>query len=422
MEDIFYKVLWVEDDQSIVQGYQIRAEEKNLDLEVATNWEEAKEKLLINFNEYSAIILDAQCRIKKSSGAPSHLFLGEVSDSLSRICGEKRKYIPWYVLSAGTMEKFDVILELINNEERQSFNEQWGPLLYNKTDKRIVYGREMDDVDVLFDNINRVASNIGINTVLFRHADVFKYLGEGKIIEHPQAKRYILKMLSALYYPEENINFEYEGNPLRKVIEYLFRSANKYGLLPDVCFDTKGGVNLTNSSKFMAGLDADAYEGTNKYQIRYGVAGKDSIFDKEISNFVKGILDFSNSNSHTTDNEPYIIEDDKKEMFFAYLLQLCHVIKWFGRYVESHSDVEYNKSLFRKIETDNTIDNKSQYEGKVFLPEKDDEGYWHCGECWVVIPYGQSGTMMKLRNISPNTNPKTKSKYPYFAKYDKVNA
>lgn len=419
MEEIFYKVLWVEDDQSIVQGYQIRAEEKNLDLDVVANWEEAEEKLLMNFNEYTAVILDAQCRTKKSSGAPSHLFLGAASDRLSRICGEKRKYIPWYVLSAGTMESFDVILSVINNEERQSFNSLWGPLLYNKLGKRIVDGKEVDDVDVLFDNINRVASNIGINTVLFRHADVFKYLGEGKIIEHQQAKRYILKMLSALYYPEENTNFEYEGNPLRKVIEYLFRAANKYGLLPDVCFDTKGGVNLANSSKYMAGLDADAYEGVNKYQIKC----KENIFDKDVSMFIKNILDFSNANSHTKDNEPYIIEDDKKEMFFAYLLQLCHVIKWFGRYVETHNDIEYNKSLFIKIETtntDNTTGNKSKYEGKTFIPEKDEGGIWHCGECLVQITNWQSGTMMKLKDISINTNPKTNSKYPYFARYDKV--
>ena len=64
-EETFYKVLWVEDDLSIIQGYQIIAESKDIELDVATNWEEAEEKLRINFKEYSAIILDAQCKIKK---------------------------------------------------------------------------------------------------------------------------------------------------------------------------------------------------------------------------------------------------------------------------------------------------------------------------------------------------------------------
>ena len=65
-EETFYKVLWVEDDLSIIQGYQIIAESKDIELDVATNWEEAEEKLRINFKEYSAIILDAQCNMKKA--------------------------------------------------------------------------------------------------------------------------------------------------------------------------------------------------------------------------------------------------------------------------------------------------------------------------------------------------------------------
>ena len=40
-EDTFYKVLWVEDDQSIIQSYQITAEAKDIELDVATNWEDA---------------------------------------------------------------------------------------------------------------------------------------------------------------------------------------------------------------------------------------------------------------------------------------------------------------------------------------------------------------------------------------------
>ena len=99
-EEMFYKVLWVEDDLSIIRGYQITAESKDIELDVATNWEEAEEKLRINFNEYSAIILDAQCKIKKADTVASKLFLGHVSVRISRIFGEKHKFIPWYVLSA----------------------------------------------------------------------------------------------------------------------------------------------------------------------------------------------------------------------------------------------------------------------------------------------------------------------------------
>lgn len=351
-EDTFYKVLWVEDDLSVIQGYQITAEAKDIDLDVAPNWEEAEEKLRINFNEYSAIILDAQCKIKKEDTVASKLFLGHASVRLSRIFGEKHKFIPWYVLSAGTMEDFGVVLELINTEERQNFDSLWGSLKYIKAAKRKVGEEMIDEEEILFDNIKRVASSTGINTVLFRHSDVFKYLGEERVFGYVKARTYMLKMLSALYYPEENLNFVYEGNPLRKVIEYIFRGANKYGLLPNDCFEANGNIRLLDASRFMAGKECNVYEDRKIiYKVRYGKpgtgkegAGGDTIFNDDVAMFVKNILNFSSSDSHTNEDDPYVIEEDKKEIFFGYVLQLCHVIKWLGNYIESNPNVDANKS------------------------------------------------------------------------------
>ena len=372
-EDTFYKVLWVEDDLTIIQGYQITAESKDLELDVATNWEEAEKKLRINFNEYSAIILDAQCKIKKDDKVASKLFLGHASVRLSRIFGEKHKFIPWYVLSAGTMDDFSVVLELINTEERQSFNSLWGNLKYIKAAEFEIEGKKVPQEEVLFDNIKRVSSTTGINTVLFRHAEVFKYLGEGRIFDYIKARTYMLKMLSALYYPEENLNFVYEGNPLRKVIEYIFRGANKYGLLPNDCFDTNGHIVLLDASRYMAGLEVNVYDGrTIKHKVKYGEIGE-SIFNQEIAMFVKNILNFSSSDSHTNEDDPYVIEEDKKEIFFGYVLQLCHVVKWVGHYIEFNPDVEVNRSKTKviSIETVATTKTKEGYTEKVTVkPEE----------------------------------------------------
>lgn len=381
-KDTFYKVLWVDDDLSIIQGYQLVAETKDIELDVATNWEEAEEKLRINFNEYSAIILDAQCKIKKTDLVASKLFLGHVSVRLSRIYGEKHKFIPWYVLSAGTMDDFGVVLELINTEERQNFDSLWGRLKYIKAAEEEIDGVKVPQEEILFENIKRVASSTGINTVLFRHYEVFKYLGENRVFGYVKARTYMLKMLSALYYPEENLNFVYEGNPLRKVIEYIFRGASKYGLLPDDCFDSRGHIVLLDASRFMAGLDTNAYEGRIlKHKIRFGNrgtgkdgAGGDRIFNEEVAMFVKNILNFSSSDSHTSEEDPYVIEEEKKEIFFGYVLQLCHVIKWMGEYINNNSDVEINKSKSKILPlgtSKTSTTNKSEEQlGKKSVPEK----------------------------------------------------
>lgn len=356
-ENTSYKVLWVEDDLSIILSYQVTAGIKGIELDVANNWEEAEEKLRSNFNEYSAIVLDAQCKIKKTDNVASNLFLGHVSVRLSRICGEKHKFIPWYVLSAGTMNDFGIVLELINTEERRNFDAIWGPMRYIKAADVEIDGKKIAQEEMLFENIKRVASSSGVNTVLFRHSDVFRYLGEGRVFGYIKARTYMLKMLSALYYPEENLNFVYEGNPLRKVLEYMFRSANKFGLLPDDCFDSYGNVRLLDASRYMAGRECNVYEGRNiTHKVRFGEpgdgnegSGGDSIFNEEIAMFVKNILNYSNSDSHTNEEDPYVIEEDKKEIFFGYVLQLCHVIKWVGEYINSNSDIDVNKSMTRII-------------------------------------------------------------------------
>ena len=63
LNEIPYKVLWVDDDLSIIEGYQIKAEEYNIDLCPVNNWEDAEKLLKENFEEYSAIILDAECKM-----------------------------------------------------------------------------------------------------------------------------------------------------------------------------------------------------------------------------------------------------------------------------------------------------------------------------------------------------------------------
>ena len=55
-DNITYKVLWVDDDPSIVEGYQNTADEYFIELDHSPNWEDAERKLMISFNEYSAIM------------------------------------------------------------------------------------------------------------------------------------------------------------------------------------------------------------------------------------------------------------------------------------------------------------------------------------------------------------------------------
>lgn len=337
-ETITYKVLWVDDDLSIVQPYQLIAEDYGLELIHRDNWEEAHTYLNDNFNEISAIILDANCKTRKDS-LEEETFIPTVLPSMLQLFGEKQRSISWYLLSAGTMNHFNFIIQAAQPHHQK----EWGNMLYLK---------DLEDENPqssvkLFENIKDLVKDCAFNTVLFRHKDVFKYIGEGKLIDN-QVRQFLLRSLSALYYPEENIDFHFDGNPLRKALEYLFRAANKKRLLPDKCIERGDRINLLDSNRFMSG------QNTKHSNLRYGNPPTennqgDSIFPDYIGNMSQAIIKYASEESHTKENAPYTLDSENKEIFFGCVLQLCHIIKYFGEFVEEHSNVKENKRMIRKV-------------------------------------------------------------------------
>ena len=348
INEVIYKVLWVDDQArdendeltDFYEGWQLKAGNYNIELVPFDNWEEAEHSLRKDFDEYFAIILDAYCKIHKYDIEQEELITA-VLPSLTNIFGEKRRVNPWYLLFAGTMSNFG---KIVNGARYQhsKHEEDWGNLLYLK-------GVEEGDNSpvILFENIVRVAKDLVMNVVLYRHHDTFCYLGENKLID-ARARKLMLRMLSALYYPEDNIKYEYAGNPLRYVLEYFFRSARDKGFLPDIFFERdREAVQL--ASLFMAGYNVKYTDGEISRVIRWGKPSSDpktkvgeSIFDSEIRSCVNNIRLFTNADSHTSEEEPWYIDEERKDIFFGYVLQMCHVIKWFGKYVETHNDASEN--------------------------------------------------------------------------------
>lgn len=345
MDTIFFKVLWVDDQNLDSQhnitnfflGYQVKADNHKIELVPYDNWEEAEAELRKNFDEYSSIILDANCKIHKDDIEQSE-FITAVLPSLTNIFAEKRKVLPWYLLSAGQMGNFDSIVKGANYQHTK-YEEDWGKMLYMKDNP--------EEKSLLFENIQRIAEKQSSNIVLYRHSETFQYLGENKLIDQ-KARKIMLRMLGALYYPEEKINFQYDdGNPIRKVIEYLFRSARKMGLLPEECFDGDN-VKMQLASLFMAGANVQYDNSRPSEKVRWGDESE-RIFPNEVSDILKYVLFTSNFGSHTTENEQFIVDESRKELFLGCVLQLCHIIKWYGKYVNEHSDADENKKQFRHI-------------------------------------------------------------------------
>lgn len=361
--DVIYKVLWVDDQAlendettSFYVGFQGIADNYNIELVPFDNWEEAEYSLRKDFDEYSAVILDANCKIHKDDTEQEE-FITAVLPSLTNVFGEKRRVLPWYLLSAGTMSNFG---NVVNGARYQhsKHEEDWGNLLYLKDTKDCETAPEK-----LFENITSIAKDMAMNVVLYRHHDSFCYMGKDRLID-VRARKLMLRMLSALYYPEENIGFEYKGNPLRHVLEYLFWSALKHGLLPEECIEEDKGkrrIVVQLASLFMAGKNVIFSKKENdsskvNVTIRWGKAPLkqggdygDAIFPSEIADIVNNIRKFTNEDSHPSEDEPWYIDEERKDIFFGYVLQMCHVIRWYGKYIEKHGDYDENIKMINLV-------------------------------------------------------------------------
>lgn len=408
-----YKVLWIDDLNLDYQGNrtayfagaQLDAESWNIELVPVTNWNDGARELERNFNDYSAIILDAYCKLE-NQGTEEDIFISNALTELSRIFIRKGRELPWYIYSAGTMDGFDMQVRTAKRQHK----EEWGDMLYIKT----ASNDSAEHSSKMYDNISRVAKDMALNIVLQKHNDIFSLLGSGRVINSDEARRLMITMLSVFYYPEEYHNYEYSGNPIRKVLEHLFRSARDYGLLPDVFFN-ENRIAMQRASLFMAGITVNL-DG-NIQAVRWGNNG-DSIFPKAEATIVKNLLLYANVDSHTQEegNNSWRIDMGKRYLFNAYLCSLCHIIKWYEEYIREHKDFDANFRNIREIEPEVG----SKYNGIVCEPQIDEEGEWHYEECWLYISSWKPEWKMRLKEIQPNKNNKTKDRYPYFAKYDKL--
>ena len=328
-----YKVLWIDDDYSIVDAYQTIAEEEyDIDLIHKGNWEDGKKYLIENFNEITAIILDANCKLKSEGVIEGNIFLATVTPELQRLFGERNNSIPWYILSAGRGDDFEPITRCVT-AARKEFDEDWGEAIFLKD------AIEESDENPLFKQICEVGAKQEQNIVLHRHHDTFKYLGKKDYINQ-EARVYMLEILTQLYHPSNTLNIKDCGTKMRKIMEHLFRHANATGILPDAFLEKKDTPNLADSMYFLCGRTAN--------NIKMRLLDKKTnrsftLFNESEYHLFQGVLNFANKWSHTPD------EKLTKELCFGMALTLCHLIKSYGQFIDTHKDIKSIQQMWTKV-------------------------------------------------------------------------
>ena len=388
-----YNILWIDDEWDKMPTFKQECEELyNLKLLPFRTRKDGMQALEEELDKWDAVLLDAKmfdenvnevAKLKGLRKAISHL------DKLSM-----KRYIPRFI-STGQPD-------LLASED---FKDMVGDY----------YEKFKDDEKLMVDILSAI-HNAESSQIKVIYSNVFTSIETLGISEYIDS--ILLDILLPLHYTEKQSSFKpiHHYNQLRQLVEYLFRACHKVGLIPDQCIPN-GIVNLNQCSIYLAGKNAE------KAGVRYGEPGE-RVIPEYIEAIIRSVLDFGNVHSHTVELdaedtvkiENILRSSQSKYLIFGLTLQLCEAITWFAKYISEHDDKEVNLLYCQGLIKD---DDKAKYEGKICVPEQDENGVWHCEECLVILSHWESGRM-KLKEISDNTNKRTNGKYPYFAKFDKV--
>lgn len=331
-----YQVLWVDEEPDTIQ-FKDAARRFELNLHQFRSWDKARTALNNRFENYSAIVLDGNCIINTGED-PDPDFLYQAVREMEAICAQHDESLPWYVLSSGTAPDFERTLQRVSKGQRTMMEPEWGRLYYRKS----------SDLDDLCLAIKHAAASRKDNKVRTLYRDVFTTMDT---YFTPDSTRTMLDILCALHYPEDNRKFDpvLYYTQLRRILEHLFRAANRIGILPDEALGDRDKVNLSNSSLYLSGREIY----TGRKTMRYGQPGE-SVFPPVIAQIVKSVLVVANKNSHTVELDTlaqstiqdYYNSIQSNNFLFGYALHLCDVITWFGRYARNYM-MRQNQSFKR---------------------------------------------------------------------------
>lgn len=217
------KVLWVEDDRSIIEAYQNEAEGENLQLVDYHCWDDAKEALEKEYDRWSAIILDAKCKYHADSADNAVVFLREALKDISLMAEKKDRIIPWYVLSGGDESEISDSI----NDERLKWDEDW-----TKSSNKKYYSKNTDR-NFLYSRIKAHANKSHRIQIQEMYRPVFDAINECCI--HDDAFNALEDLLIPIHFQDEISEKDYNGRyqNVRIIIEYIFRSMINWKILPD---------------------------------------------------------------------------------------------------------------------------------------------------------------------------------------------
>lgn len=302
MENIFYNILWIDDEHETLGGTKGRAKRNGINLIPFKSLNGGMSELERNYPFYDGVLLDAMI-FENEDDVKGTEDTYNVHRAKERLLQLKKKFEIFVLTGQKAIY------------ESRDFNQSFTK----------VYSKGSDsEIDRLFADIKEAAAGQEDTQIRHSYKRIFdvcteKYIGE-------LAGQDILNLLKV----NDETNIDNHFNAIRKIIEDLFITFNKFNLLPAEF--VKHGVALNESSKFLAGKSSDGSLFTEKgYQHL-----KETHLPEQIAFYLRSILSVTQAGSHRSKIDLYVKTIKTPFLLKSVFFQLLDVLAWFKMYVDSN--------------------------------------------------------------------------------------
>lgn len=390
---MIYNVLWLDDDHNkpVFLPFKVTASKKKLNVTYC----EFSDDFLINLGNgscWDAVIIDVIGKKSKDFSESDKGFI----ETFLRLTKDSPSLLRFIFSGQDS---------ILNNEGYIKDILSANPAEYSKV---LIYDKT-DGVESLLNDIIRAIEDNPLRKIQIKYRNVFEVFSKQYI--GSEGMRELAEILIDINSDKPFINDKPYFTQLRIILEYVFRAANRIGLLCDGCIDKNGKVNLTDASRFLAGMP------TMVQGINYRCSK--SHFPRILADNIKNLLYVTGGASHSSD----VKYDDQTNLVLyksytetPYLLYglafiICDLIVWFKSYSDQNNNIEHNQSLWEIVSKETT-----NFIGEI---EQDKEDNYFCGK--YSLPYKKVnsgfsiGDMIEILDYEDN-NSRLKELYPKFAK------
>ena len=389
-----YNVIWIDDEwdsrgKPFIQMCEVK---HKIHITPFKTRKEGIDMLEKNLSSWDAVILDAKAYDESENEVADVYGLYKAIKQLERL--QLKKSIPYFVLTRQP--------DLMDDK---TFESSVGKF-YKKDPK----GQEQLIIDL--------KEAVGLSPRVHIKHQYFEAIEQLSRLDFWSSEK-LLDILVAMHCPEKEIDPLLYYNPLRKILEYLFRSANKNSIIPDELIGKdKDDVNLNQCVQYLSGRPA------KQVGIIKDGEGKESVIPTHIQDMLFMVLKLGNVNSHSTALNDYELEKlgkyfesnvcNSRYIIFGLAMNICEIVLYLTKYIENNNDHDKNLARCKTFGVVELLNENSPI--CIIRSKRPGRESNTCVLAKYVKEKELIGKTVVIIEEEANNNPQTRNQYPYLAK------